>query len=351
MKSTKTSKKFITYTEAFGKSLSMNMKKNSKIFISGLEVSTSHKVFRTLEIPYKNFPKRFIQTPAMESGLSNILAGAAISGMKPVFVHNRCDFLLLAFDSIVNVIDKWNYMFDGNAGNCPIVITAIIGKGWGQGATHSQTFHNFFSRLSGFDVFLPSFPSDVIGVVNYTAKSKRPAIIFKHRSLLNTKEKNVKKIKFRYGKAKIVQNGNDLAIITLSYGTILSNNIAKKIFYNYKKKITVLDLVSVNPLDYKTIFRVAKKHKKIIILDIDHSFSGISSEIGLFIYQKLKNKIIKKIGNLFTPTPTSKSLEDYYYPSEEKILKECCKMLNLPYKKKLFTFDEKKIDYKKVGAY
>ena len=120
--------------------------------------------------------------------------GAAISGLKPVFVNNRCDFLLLAFDPIVNIIDKWNYMYDGNSGKCPIVITAVIGKGWGQGATHSQSFHNFFSRLSGFDVFLPTFPSDVKNVYNYCLKSKRPSIILKHRSLFDIKEKKEKKI-------------------------------------------------------------------------------------------------------------------------------------------------------------
>ena len=345
------SNKILSYSNSIGETIKNNMRKNKKIFIAGLEVDYSSKVFGSLEIPYKNFPKRFLQTPAMENGLCAILSGAAISGLKPIFVNNRCDFLLLAFDTIVNIIDKWNYMFNGNSGKCPIVITAVIGRGWGQGATHSQSFHNFFSRLSGIDVFLPTFPSDVKNIYDYTLKSNRPSIILHHRTLFSLKENYNKKKLFKYGKGNIVNRGKDLVIISLSYGVIQSLRIKKILKEFYSKNISILDLVSINPLDIKSILKLAKLHKNIIILDIDHTFSGIASEISSFIYEKFKNKKIVKIGNLHTPAPVAENLEKIFYPSDKLILDKCCELLKLKKIYNLKKYNSKKNNYKFVGPY
>ena len=324
----------LTYSETVGEVLFSNMKKNNKIMIAGLEVNYSSKVFGTLKKPYDFFPKRFLQSPAMENSLCTILAGAAISGLKTVFVNNRCDFLLLAFDPIVNIIDKWNYMYDGNSGKCPIVITAVIGKGWGQGATHSQSFHNFFSRLSGFDVFLPTFPSDVKNVYNYCLKSKKPSIILKHRSLFEIKEKKGEK-KFFYGKANIITKGNKLCIISLSYSTLQSLKVYNQLKKIHNRKITILDLVSVNPLDKKQILQVAKKHNKILIIDIDHQKNGLASEIHSIINEKFKSKTVYKLGNQFLPAPVSIELEKLFYPSTQVIYNKCCELLEIKDRKKI----------------
>jgi len=339
-------KKLISYSQAIGSALKNNMKKNKNIIIAGLEVNYSSKVFGSLKEPFNFFPDRFIQSPAMENGLCTILAGSAITGIRPVFVNNRCDFLLLAFDPIVNIIDKWRYMYDGNAGTCPIIITAVIGRGWGQGATHSQTFHNFFSRLNGFDVFLPTFPSDINNVLNYTLQSNKPSIILEHRGLFEIKENLYKKKKYRYGKANIVRRGKDLAIITLSYGTIQSMHIYNELKKNFGKKITIVDLVTVKPLDVKSILNTAKKHKSILIIDIDNAFSGMASEIAFIIHEKYKNVKVRRIGNAASPAPAANNLENLFYPSNQKIFDECCSLLKINNKKK-------KIDnnYKFMGPY
>jgi pyruvate dehydrogenase E1 component beta subunit len=261
-------------------------------------------------------------------------------------VNNRCDFLLLAFDPIVNIIDKWKYMYDGNSGTCPIVIMAVIGRGWGQGATHSQTFHNFFSRLNGFDVFLPTFPSDIKNVINYALKSNKPSIILQHRGLFELKEASYKRKKYFYGKSNIVRKGKDLAIITLSYGTIQSLQIYERLKNQFNKKITIVDLISVKPLDIKLILNVAKKHKSIIILDIDSTFSGIASEISCIIFEKFKNIKIKRFGNALTPAPAANNLESLFYPSNQIIFDECCKLLKIKNNKNYINND-----YKFLGPY
>jgi pyruvate/2-oxoglutarate/acetoin dehydrogenase E1 component len=330
----------LNFSQTISETIYQNMKKNKNIIVSGLEVNYSSKVFGTLDKPYKKFSKRFLQTPAMESGLCAILSGAAINGMKPLFVTNRCDFLLYAFDIIVNVIDKWKYMYDGKQGNCPIIISAVIGRGWGQGPTHSQSFHNFFSRLTGIDVFLPTFPSDIIGTYNYAFKSNRPSIILLHRSLFNLKE--VEKKIWKFGKARIVNKGSDILIISNSFTTIQSLRAVKEIESKFNKKITILDITTTNPLDEKTILKHAKTHNNIILIDIDHVKFGILSEIHSLISSKYPKKKVIKIGNKFTPTPVSANLEDEFYPSDNQIFKKCCKLLNI---KSLKSIKNQKLNF------
>lgn len=347
----KMSKNSLAYHQAIGEAIKSNMKKNNKIFVAGLEVNYSSKVFGSLEIPYKFFPKRFLQTPAMENGLCTILAGAAINGLRPIFVNNRCDFLLLAFDSIVNIVDKWNYMFDGNAGKCPLVITAVIGKGWGQGATHSQSFHNFFSRLSGFDVFLPAFPEDVKNVYNYALRSNRPSIILHHRTLFNLKISPNKNKKLIYGKSNLIKKGRDLAIISVSFGVVQSLKVYEIMKKKYNKEITILDLISLNPLDINTVLSIARSHKNFIILDIDHTVSGFASEISSLIHENFNGKKIIKIGNNFSPAPVAENLEELFYPSEEKIIEYCCELLNIKRIKTFKKVNNFKDNYKFKGPY
>lgn len=337
------------YYKSIGSSISKAMKQDKRIIVSGLEVDYSSKVFGTLAEPYKKYRNRFIQTPAMENGLCNILAGAAISGVKPIFVNNRCDFLLLSFDSIVNIIDKWRYMFDGNAGKCPIVITAIIGRGWGQGSTHSQSFHSFFARLTGFEIFLPAFSNSVENVYNHALKSNKPSIILHHRSLLNLKSE-IQRKKSKLLKSEIIKKGTDLLIISFSITTIQALNVHKILMNEYKFNISILDLVSLKPLDDKAILKFALNHSNILILDIDHGYIGLGTEIENIIRRKFPKKTVKKMSNKFLPAPVAESLEKKFYLNEDEILKECIKLLK--FKKKINkTFYKTKYNYKKLGPY
>ena len=90
--------------------------------------------------------KRVFDTPLSENALTGIAVGSALSGMKPVYIHNRPDFLLLAMDQIVNHASKWNFMFGGKR-SVPLVIMATIGRGWGSAAQHSQAIHSLFMHI------------------------------------------------------------------------------------------------------------------------------------------------------------------------------------------------------------
>src|SRR6185436_5986827 len=106
----------------------------------------------TVEATRRFGPKRVFDAPAMENALTGIAVGAAAAGKRPIIVHPRNDFMFLAFDMLIDQAAKWRYIYGGNGGIAPIVVRAIVGRGWGQGATHSQSTHAPLAHFPGLVV-------------------------------------------------------------------------------------------------------------------------------------------------------------------------------------------------------
>lgn len=287
------------------------------------------KAFGTVKKSYSKFPKQFISTPSMENGLSTILAGSAIEGLRPIFINNRCDFLFLAFDAIVNLIAKWKYMFNGNSGNCPIVIRAIIGRGWGQGPTHSQTLHNFLFGLKGIKIFMPALAQDAYDVIKYSLKANHPSIILENRQLYNeTSELYKSNVKKEPISTFFFRNGKML-IISSAYTTVQALRVCKIIKKKFNITISILNIILVNPLNEKNIIKLVKKFKNILILDSDSTNSNLSNYLFYIIKNNNKKSYIKIIGNAKTPTPASEKLEKLYYLQTREIYLSCLKILKI----------------------
>lgn len=103
--------------------------------------------------------QRIIDTPVSESACTGAAVGASLSGMKPIVVHPRMDFMLYAMDPIVNQAAKWSHMFGGQA-NPGATIRCIINRGGEQGAQHSQALHAWFAHVPGLRVVMPTTVAD-----------------------------------------------------------------------------------------------------------------------------------------------------------------------------------------------
>ena len=115
-----------------------------------------------------------------ENALTGVAAGAAIGGMRPIYFHNRPDFLLLAMDQLANHAAKWRYMF-GGAVNVPLVIWACIGRGWGSAAQHSQALQGLFMHIPGLKLVMPSTCYDAKGLMLSAISDDNPVVIIEHR--------------------------------------------------------------------------------------------------------------------------------------------------------------------------
>ena len=183
------------FSEAINEALFECLKEDNKTICFGLGIGDPKEIFGTTKNLVKNFgSKRVFDTPTSENALTGIAVGAAINGSKVIMTHQRLDFALLSLDQIINNAAKWHYIFNGKY-KVPITIRLIIGRGWGQGPTHSQALHGLFSHIPGLKVMTPFFSSDAKNLLIQAIRDPNPVIFIEHRWLHGQKGK-IKKRRF-----------------------------------------------------------------------------------------------------------------------------------------------------------
>jgi len=257
----------ITFVQAINEALDQAMKADESVICYGLGVPDPKGVFgTTLGLQEKYGSERVFDMPASENGMLGIGIGAAITGLRPVMCHQRADFFLLAMDQLVNSAAKWHYMFDGKA-SVPITIRLIVGRGWGQGPTHSQSMQSWFAHIPGLKVVMPATPADAKGLLLTSIFDNNPVIFIEHRWLHNQQgDVPENDIRTPLGKAQLLRDGKDATIVAMSYMTIEALHAAdflmsKNIFCD------VIDLRTVNPIDWQIIFNSVARTKRILALD------------------------------------------------------------------------------------
>lgn len=321
----------ITYAQAISEATCLIMGKDPSVVLMGIGVDYSSGVFGTTTEAYKKFgSERVIDTPAMENALTGIAIGSATVGVRPILVHARNDFMFLALDQILNVSAKWNYMFNGNAGTLPIIIRAIIGRGWGQGATHSQSIQSVLAHFPGLRVVMPSNPTDAKGMLLSAWQSSDPIVILEHRSLFDIKgEVESGMALTNLELSKVVCEGSDLTIVATSVCVHESVLIAQAL-KPLGVSIEVVDLRSIQPIDRSTILESVKKTGRLLIYDTSWVNFGVGAEIAAIVAESdlmnLKSPVVR-VGQLGVPAPVSKPLEDQHYPTYESVMAIVQKMM------------------------
>jgi pyruvate/2-oxoglutarate/acetoin dehydrogenase E1 component len=323
----------------FSEILNLTTKKamsiDKSIIYFGLGVTDPKGIFgTTLGLEKKFGKKRVFDVPASENALTGFALGSSLNGLKPILVHQRADFALLSLDQIINGAAKWMYMFGGTQ-NVPITIRMIIGRGWGQGPTHSQNLHSIFAHIPGLKVVVPSLASDVSHLFYSSILDPNPVIFLEHRWLHNSLGRMPKNLKGNeLEKCKIVKKGKDITIVSLSY-MLVECLEAAKILDKEGISLEVIDVRTVNPLDINTIIESTKKTKRVLIVDISNQVCGFSPSLFKEILNKNKKlKILPEIISMpFAPEPTSYGLTKYFYNDRYDVVNKILDMLKV--KKKI----------------
>lgn len=342
--------KIYKFTELINETLIEQMKKNKNIVCFGLGIDDPKRIFGTTKNLKEIFGStRVFDTPASENAMTGIGIGMSLNGLRPIMMHQRMDFFLLAMDQLINNAAKWKFMFGGKE-TVPIVIRLIVGRGWGQGPTHSQNFQNLFANIPGLKVYVPSFPSTARDLLIDAIKSPEPVIIIEHRWLHNIKEK-VRQTKKNLKNINKLKNGKDITIVSSSYSTIEIAKIYKHLKEN-KISFDHLDMNIIKPLITNKIYKSVKKTGKLLILDnTSHKICSIGSEIISELISKEK-KIFRKepvyLALPDIPSPTSFYLTKNYYNTSEKIIKTIGNILNkkIKFKKEFILHDIPDPDFK-----
>ena len=306
----------MNFATAINEALHEAMQLDSSVICYGLGVTDPKAVFGTTEGLEQRFgPERVFDMPTSENAMTGVAIGAALNGIKSVMTHQRIDFFLLAMDQLVNGAAKWHYMFGGQ-NSIPITIRLIIGRGWGQGPTHSQNLQAWFAHIPGLKVVMPTTPEDAKGMLLASIFDPNPVIFLEHRWLHNAVGE-VPDGDFRVplGKARIAKVGNDITLVAMSYMTVEALHAA-----NYLEKqgifCEVIDLRTIKPLDWQTVMDSVAKTGRILALDSGFTTGSVAGEI-------VARVAIEKFGDLKTaparlampdvPEPTSVALTKGFY--------------------------------------
>jgi pyruvate/2-oxoglutarate/acetoin dehydrogenase E1 component len=343
----------ISFAEAINFAISRAMTKDKNMICYGLGVTDPKSIFGTTKNLEKKFgKKRVFDVPNSENALTGISVGLALNGVRSVVSHQRLDFFLLAFDQLINSAAKWYYMF-GSKKSVPITIRLIIGRGWGQGPTHSQSLQSVFAHIPGLKVVIPSNPQNAQELLLASIFDPNPVVFLEHRWLHNLKSNvSQKKIKKLAG-SNILKRGKDLTIITMSFAVMDVLDIAKRMSKE-SIDIEVIDLSVIKPISWNNIIKSVKKTGKMMLIDTGAYSGSISSEIISEICIK-HHSILKKppikIAMPDFPEPTSYGLTKNFYFDKIKIVKNIKKILNIKRKLKVENEIKKPIHHDIPGKW
>ncbi|MEK9627512.1 MAG: alpha-ketoacid dehydrogenase subunit beta [Nitrospinota bacterium] len=328
-------KREITFSQAILECTDQYLANDPSVYVMGLGVPDPKGIFgTTVGLREKYGEKRVMDMPVSENGMTGVAIGSALMGMRPIMTHQRIDFMLLSLDQIINNAAKWYYMFGGKK-SVPLVIRLLVGQGWGQGPQHSQSLQTLFSHIPGLKVVFPFSPYDAKGLLSASIQDDNPVIFIEHRWLHNL-HGHVPEEPFQapIGKAKVVNKGKDLTIVSGSYMMVESLKASECLKEN-GIEVEVIDLRSIKPLDEDTIIQSVMNTGHLLVVDGAWRFLSISAEIISIVVEKAFKYLKKPPGRVTfpdVPTPTSWAMANNFYPRAINILRKVEEILDLPCK-------------------
>ena len=303
--------KEIRFIDALSQGLFQGMEKFENSIIMGQDIAEYGGVFKMTEGFLEKFGKdRVRNTPLCESAIVGAALGLSLKNKKAIMEMQFADFVTVGFNQIVNNLAKLHYRWGQNA---DVVIRMPTGAGVGAGPFHSQSNEAWFSHTPGLKVLYPSNPEDAKGLMLAAIEDPNPVMIFEHKALYRSLIGMVPENYYvtPIGKAKLVEEGNELSIITYGMGV----HWAKKAIKEKNILADILDLRTLLPIDKDSIFESVKKTNKVLVLHEDCLTGGIGGEISSLIneycFESLDAPVIR-CASMDTPVPFARDLEDQF---------------------------------------
>lgn len=320
----------MTFVSAINEALHQAMDANENVIVYGLGVDDPKRIFGTTAGLKEKFgSERVFDMPASENAMTGVAIGASLNGIRPVMIHQRVDFFLLALDQLVNSAAKWHFMFNGQS-TVPITIRLIMGRGWGQGPTHSQDFHSLFAQIPGLKVVMPSTAEDAKGLLLESIFDDSPVLFLEHRWLHNTQghvPENFYKIPL--GRACRIRKGNSATIVAMSIMTIEAIRAAD-FLSTYGIDCDVIDLRTIRPIDWPMIFKSVSRTGRLLAVDSGHTAGSVAGEIIAKVSTELWEKMKSAPQRLAVPDfpeATSFALTKNYHIRAEHIVSKIAEMV------------------------
>ncbi len=298
------------------------MRRDPGVFVLGIGVPDYKGVFgTTLGLAEEFGAARAFEIPISENAIAGICVGATFRGARPIFVHQRIDFLMLTMDQLVNHAAKWRSMFGGQQ-SVPLVMRAIVGRGWGNGPQHTQSLHATFAHVAGLKVVVPATPYDAKGLLVAAVEDDDPVIYIEHR-WLHEDEGEVPAGAFRVpiGAARIARRGGDVTIVAV--GPLVTEALkAADALADQGLAAEVVDLRTIRPIDHQTVLASVAKTGRLVVADGDWGPCGVPSEIIATVAEHALDALRAapvRVTWPDSPVPSSHAIESRFYPGSRQI--------------------------------
>ena len=314
--------KTVQFREAICEAMSEEMRRDQSIYLMGEEVAEYNGAYKASKGMLDEFgSERVIDTPISEAGFAGVGVGSTMVGSRPIIEFMTFNFALVGMDQIINNAAKIRHMSGGQF-PCPIVFRGPTASGGQLGATHSQAFDNWFAYCPGLKVIVPSNPYDAKGLLKSAIRDDDPVIFMESEQMYGDKgEIPESEYTLPIGIADIKRKGKDVTIV--SFGKIIKEAyIAADKLENEGIESEIIDLRTIRPLDYNTIFDSVKKTNRLVILEESWPFGNVSTDISHTVQSKLFDYLdapIEKVNNADTPTPYSPVLLKEWLPESTDV--------------------------------
>lgn len=313
-----------TFREVIAEAMSEEMRRDPSVYLMGEEVAEYNGAYKASKGMLDEFgPGRVIDTPITEAGFAGIGVGSTMNGCRPIIEFMTFNFALVGIDQIINNAAKIHLMSGGQWG-CPIVFRGPTGSAGQLGATHSQSFDNWFANTPGLKVIVPSNPYDAKGLLKSAIRDDDPVIFMESEQMYGDKmEIPDEEYLIPIGVADIKREGSDVTIV--SYGKVIKQAYAAAEQLE-KEGISaeIIDLRTLRPMDYNTIINSVKKTNRLVVLEESWPYGSIATEITYMIQQKAFDYLdapVKRITSPDTSAPYAANLFDEWFPSVDDVVK------------------------------
>ena len=314
--------KEMAIAKALNAGLQKAMQEDPKVLMFGEDVAQLGGVFRVTEGLHKEFgDSRVFNTPIAESGIVGTAIGLAMRGYRPVTEIQFDGFVFPAFNQITTQLAKLTSRSEGFL-QMPVVIRIPYGGGIGAVEHHSESPEAYFAHTPGLRIVTPSNPTDAYWMIQEAIKSPDPVIIFEpKRRYWQKGPVNLDIPPMPLHSARLMREGTDVTL--LAYGPMVTTALqAAELGAEEGINIEVIDLRSLSPIDYPTLFASANKTGRVVMVHEAPTNVSISSEIAARITENCFYSLeapVLRVGGFNTPYPPAK-LEEAYLPDADRIL-------------------------------
>lgn len=300
--------------DAISDGLKMAMQKYDNLVLMGQDIAKYGGVFKITEGFVEEFgADRVRNTPLCEAAIVGTGLGLSIKGYKAMVEMQFADFVTEGFNQIVNNLAKIHWRWGQNA---DVVVRMPTGAGVAAGPFHSQSNEAWFTHTPGLKVVYPAFPEDAKGLLLAAFEDPNPVMFFEHKALYRSLKTQVPNEYYtvEIGKANVVNEGTDVSVITYGMGVHWALEAIEE---NPNISIDLVDLRTLSPLDYDTVFDSVRKTGKALVLHEDCLTGGIGGDIAAMINEHCFESLdapVKRIASLDTPVPFAPQLEQNFLP-------------------------------------